>query len=161
MSDTEKPSEKQPENPRRGGLIASIVGGLVLLVLLIWWLLSGPATVEWAETTVPFDPACETDCEIVGYVTPGHGGTPEPLRLNPNVDDPIAQWAGCVQTFTECMEETPDVLACVNDGSCPSACKTEFARVAENANDLDARLDAFSKVFLDEGAFCRPEEGGE
>ncbi len=157
MSDT----ENAPDEPPRNGRMIGAALAAFLLVLLIWWLFSGPATIDWAETTVPYDPTCETDCEIVGYVTPGHRGTPEPLRLNPNVDDPIAQWAGCIQTFTECMDETPDVLACVDQGPCPLVCKAEFVRVAEAATDLDARLDAFSKTFLDEGAFCRPEEGAQ
>lgn len=154
-------ADNSPDEPRRNGLIAGVILALVLLALLIWWLLSGPPTVEWEETTVPYDPACETDCEIVGSVTPGHRGTPQALRLNPNVDDPIAQWAGCVQTFTECMEATPDVMACVEQGPCPAACKSEFARVASAAPDMDARLDAFAQTFLGEGAFCRPEEGAE
>lgn len=157
MSDAAKRSEKQ----KRYGVIAGVAAAFAFLLLLFWWLFTGPALVEWAETTVPFDPECAADCEIVGYVTPGHRGTPQPLLLNPNVDDPIAQWGRCVQSFTDCMDTTPDALVCIDQGSCPSACKSEYTRLAAAATDLDAHLQAFAEIFLDEGAYCRPEDGSE
>lgn len=137
---------------------AGVAVGVVLVLLLLWWLLRSSGSVEWAETTVPYDPTCATDCEVVGMISPGHRGAVMPLAVNPNVDDPIAQWADCIDTFTQCMEATPDPLACMAGGSCPDACRSAYAAEVSTVPGLEGQLRVFQEMFLDDEAFCRPPE---
>ncbi len=135
------------------------VGALIaigLLFALLWWLLSSGGQVEWAKTTVPYDPACATDCEVVGMITPGHRGPTMPVAINPHVDDPIAQWAVCIDAFTQCMEVEHAPLACMAKGTCPNACKSAYDTEASQPSDLEGQLRVFQEMFLNEGAYCRP-----
>lgn len=148
-------------NPNQRKLIAIALFGIVVLLLLLWWLLRGPAEVTWQETTVPYDPECATDCEAVALVAPGHRGQAELLMANPNVDDPIAQWGDCIDTFTTCMDRDRDSAACMTASSCPAECKDAYGSGLSDTEGLEAELTLFQSMFLEAGAYCRPiEEAG-
>ena len=153
------PTNEEVSGANRLRLIqAGVVVGIVLLLFLLWWFFRASGSVEWAETTIPYDPTCATDCEVVGMIAPGHRGSVMPLAVNPNVDDPIAQWAGCIDTFTQCMEADRDPLACMAGGNCPDACRSAYEEEASKTPDLEGQLRIFQEMFLDDEAFCRPTE---
>jgi hypothetical protein len=119
--------------------------------------LPGPLDV-WRPATVPFDPTCATGCTEVSRTAPlGHFQGTLRLRVNPAVDDPVAQWGDCLESVLVCYEADGALAACVAQAQCPPDCKTLFAEAAAGAADDEARVAAFEAVFVGAGAPCRPE----
>lgn len=111
----------------------------------------------WAPTSVPYDPTCARDCLEVGEYSAGHhvvGGLV--LRYNPAVDDPIAQWGDCLESMLVCLEGGSEARACMDEAACPTACKRLVEGHAGGATDKSDIVAAFERVFIDEGAPCRP-----
>lgn len=110
---------------------------------------------RWAPTTTAYDPTCASGCEVLKEGEFGHiGGIT--LSFNPNVDDPVAQWGDCIESFRVCMEGGGDVRGCSEGSVCPEDCKAELAARLQGAGELEAELAVFKAVYLDEGAPCLP-----
>jgi hypothetical protein len=115
----------------------------------------------WAPATVPFDPACTATCPEIARSAPlAHAGAALRVRVNPAIDDPIAQWGDCLESVLVCFEAQGTLAPCVEAAQCPPACKAHFAAQAAGAADEAARLDAFDALFLDPAAPCRPDDEG-
>ena len=114
----------------------------------------------WRPTTVPWDPECRSGCVEVARTVPlAHSGAELRFRMNPAVDDPIAQWGDCLESVLSCLERDGGRLApCIDDAACPAECKAVFRTRAAGAADEDARADAFEAVFVDRAAPCRPAD---
>jgi hypothetical protein len=111
----------------------------------------------WAPTTVPFDPTCK-DCTKVGTVSIPHMGEVDVLR-DSSVDDPVRQWARCVNGILDCIEETKDESGCVARSSCPGACKDDYAAHLKKLGrkDLETRWNALRAVFVSPTSRCTVE----
>jgi hypothetical protein len=116
----------------------------------------------WRPTTVPWDPECRTGCVAIARTAPlAHADAELLLRVNPAVDDPIAQWGDCLESILACLERDGGRLApCVDEAACPAECKALFRTQAAGATDEEARADAFEAVFVHRTAPCRPSAGG-
>ena len=114
-----------------------------------------PADERWAPTTVPHDPSCASGCEVIEQGDFGHIGELT-LLVNPNVDDPVAQWGDCIQSFRGCIEQGTDARACSEQSDCPESCRADYEGRIDGVSELEAQLDAFRAVYIDEGAPCLP-----
>jgi hypothetical protein len=113
----------------------------------------------WSPTTVPFDPACTTSCPEIARSHPlAHSEAVLALRVNPAIDDPIAQWGDCLESVLDCFERDGTLAPCIADAACPAECKALFQAQAAAAADEEARLDVFEAVFLERAAPCRPAD---
>jgi len=85
------------------------------------------------------------------------------LYVQPDVDDAIAQWGDCLDSVTRCIEDrgltSSNIVACVGESICPDTCKTTFSTEARGVSQVGAALDAFERVFINDGAACLPEGG--
>ena len=111
--------------------------------------------VEWSPTRVPYDPSCASDCEVVEEGNYGHIGELQ-LLVNPDIDDPIAQWGDCIESFTVCIDNGMDAQSCSEGSVCPEECRVEYEERLVGLSDLEAQLLAFQAVYIDEGARCVP-----
>ena len=109
----------------------------------------------WEETTVPYDPDCASGCIELANDHYGHIGDVE-WMVNPDVDDPIAQWGDCLQSFVDCMDGGGEPMACSQSSECPEACQREFSRRVEGVEDEEAQLDVFEAVYILDEAPCLP-----
>ncbi len=109
----------------------------------------------WRETTVAWEPGCSEGCVTLRADDFGHIGQLE-VKMNPLVDDPVAQWGGCLSSFIRCMDEGGDVLSCNAESTCPAPCRDELSRRARDLTTEAARMDAFEEVFVRRGGVCRP-----
>jgi hypothetical protein len=115
-----------------------------------------PDASPWRQTTTPYDPACSTGCKEIKHVRDHHGADLH-MRVNPNVDDAIAQWGDCLQSFTDCVgKDTTAIAQCVARSACPAPCRAAFASQAAGEGDPRRLLDIFESVFVRDGAMCRP-----
>ena len=92
----------------------------------------------WAPTTVPYDPECKTGCEPLAMGDYGHLGELE-ISYNPDVDDPIAQWADCLESFQACLFDGRDALECSQQSSCPAACRVDYESRIVGVTDVEAQ----------------------
>jgi len=115
----------------------------------------GAALGEWAPTTVAYDPSCASGCEVVEEGDYGHIGELR-LLVNPDVDDPIAQWGDCIESFTVCIDNGMDARSCSEGSVCPDECRAEYEGRLVGLSGLEAELRAFQAVYVDEGAPCLP-----
>lgn len=135
------------------------------IVLAVTYALNGcpdpPARLDvWHPATVPFDPECLSGCIELERTAPlGHSEAQIRLRINPDVDDPIAQWGDCLESVIACFERDGALGPCVEQATCPTECKALFRERAANAANEDARVDAFEAVLVDSDAPCRPADG--
>lgn len=113
---------------------------------------------RWAPTTTPYDPECASGCEVIAEGEFGHVGSVT-LAFNPNVDDPVAQWGDCIESFRACVDRGGDALACSESSECPEDCRATFAAQVEGVSELEAQVGVFKAVYLDEGAPCLPPLG--
>jgi len=114
-----------------------------------------PGDKRWAPTTVPYDPSCASGCEVIEEGDFGHIGKIM-LLANPDVDDPVAQWGDCIQSFRVCIEAGGDARPCSEGSECPEDCRAQLEERIRNVTDLRTQLDAFKGVYLDEDAPCLP-----
>lgn len=121
----------------------------------------------WKETTVTYDPTCSDGCvELLNRRAGAHGGGGK-LSVDPNVNDPIAQWGDCVGSIMSCYESRVTdesfnakreaaMHACVLESACPAECRDHYrASVEDNMARVNATLES---VFLGERAACLPTE---
>jgi hypothetical protein len=109
-----------------------------------------------ALATRPYDPTCAEGCEELLTGSDPHAGGLR-VMLDPLVDDPVAQWGDCVGEVVACLSEGGEPRPCVaGAGLCPSSCVALYDREAGAFADRDELLDAFERVFIDEGAPCAP-----
>jgi len=111
----------------------------------------------WLEPTVPYDPTCAGGCDETP-IELGHLRDGFTLRIDPNVDDAVAQWGDCVESMLVCLEAGSSARACVAAAECPEICKDLFDARAIGVSDEARLLDHFESVFIEEGAACRPVE---
>jgi hypothetical protein len=114
-----------------------------------------PTDDRWAPTTTPYDPTCASGCEVIEQGDFGHIGELT-LLVNPNVDDPVAQWGDCIDSFRLCIEKGTDARACSERSDCPESCRADYQDRIDGVNELEAQLEAFQAVFIDVGAPCLP-----
>ncbi|MCC6622531.1 MAG: hypothetical protein IT385_14800 [Deltaproteobacteria bacterium] len=113
--------------------------------------------VLWSPATVEHDPTCATGCVEVGRVPAGHHATQDfVFRVNPDVDDAVAQYGDCVESVLACLEAGTDLRTCAARGDCPTSCKRDFAARARGLTDLVEIRTAFEAVFILRDAPCRP-----
>ena len=104
----------------------------------------------WAPTTVPFDSTCAACREIGKGELADTGGAR--ILVDTQTDDPTAQWNRCLFGFLRCIDGGGEIPACVEQSTCPDACKQEFSR--QPATDFTAQTAAVDHVFFDDGALC-------
>jgi hypothetical protein len=115
-----------------------------------------PDASPWRPATTPYDPACSTGCKEIKHVREHHGADLHML-VNPRVDDAIAQWGDCLQSFTDCVgADTTAITQCAARSACPASCRAAFASQAAGESDPRRLLDIFESIFVRDGAMCRP-----
>lgn len=158
--------------PRRKILVLSLIAFIGVLAAFWFLFIRTPYGDVWAKTTVPYDPTCQSGCTAVNQLDGGqsHGASEIAVFVNPDVDDPIAQWGDCLQSIFTCVEAQSDpfqpgdqkastVKSCVAASSCPAACIERFSRRSTGgAADVEAALD---DIFIDKAGWCVPREGQE
>ena len=143
--------------PRRGVALVAAILAVVLAVgaAIAFW--STRPIDPWKPTTVPRTAACESGCTVIGEFDTAHGPR---IRVTeqPNVDDPVAQWADCLTSIRVCTErEGRGAFAgCVAKAACPALCITEFERRTGVKPDVERLRAAFEATFLADGAPCLP-----
>lgn len=119
-----------------------------------------PGDTVWKPTTAAYDPDCETGCETLRSGEGPHGGEVR-VSFNPAVDDPIAQWGDCLESFRSCVAVGGGAVACSQQSECPESCKQNFQGRASVLSDLGEQLDAFEAVYISENAPCLPPTSDE
>jgi len=171
----EVPPEPAPVDEKRkqpGLLVWAVPVGLILVLGVIAFFMFRPAPLPpdvWAETTVPFDPACTENCEeLGGVIDSAHGSPALEFSYNPNVDDAVAQYGDCMQSVFQCIADAElDPFAdqsqkaavtrgCVAQSICPAECKDRFA--SEASGSPAAVMTAFESTFIANDAWCLPRE---
>jgi hypothetical protein len=114
-----------------------------------------PGDIGWRPTSVAYDPACETGCETVYEREVGHVGEVT-VRANPDVDDAIAQWGDCLQSFISCMDAQNDVASCNASSDCPAGCRERVSQKIAGVADVNEQMELYETVFIAPGAPCRP-----
>jgi hypothetical protein len=137
-------------------------GLVVLFVITGLFLLIGKSETPWTPATVSYDPQCKKGCKELRSTSLTHLGNIS-LYVQPKVDDAIAQWGDCLDSVTQCIEDRgltgPDIIACVEKSICPQACKVAFSAQARDAIQVNEALDAFERVFINDGGVCLPGGG--
>jgi hypothetical protein len=152
------------------GLIALVI--LALLILIWIWVSPGsdrPPADLWQSATTDYNDECDDGCRVLVENIPAmHGdrdGVIMSLTTDPRLDDPIAQWGDCMDTVFTCLnDDTSDTDAeranglrlCVAESTCPNRCKDRFAQ--NSTGDLENVSAAFENLFLEENAWCLPQE---
>ncbi len=137
---------------------AWVVGGLALICGAVG---CSCERSPWSATTHPPDPTCDSGCVEVYRATSHHFGELV-LMLDPEIDDPPAQWAECAMGVLTCWwNEAREIPVCVDAATCPQTCKDAFHDAAEGALDEATLLAAFRRVFLDPGGRCSRPGGAE
>jgi hypothetical protein len=113
----------------------------------------------WGPTTTPFDPECVSGCEVIASEDFGHAGSVT-VSFNPEVDDPIAKWGDCLESFKACITDGGAALACSEQSACPETCRDDFEAQIDGVSDLAEQLAAFEATYINGDAPCRPT-GGE
>lgn len=114
-----------------------------------------PFSDVWEPTTVPYDPSCSSGCVVVEEGNFGHFGELEVLA-DLDVDDPIAQWGDCIESFTSCIDSGMDPQTCSEGSVCPEDCRADYEERIVGLSDLRAQLLQFQAVYVDVGAPCLP-----
>lgn len=153
------PFEQKTPNRRRLVLIGA--GGLIVLVAAIAFFFPRAPKSLWAPTTQLVGD-CGDACIDLGTHNFAHAGDVQ-FFYDPDVDDPVAQWAGCLDTILACVSEgsgdNPKLLgSCVTASSCPETCKNKFTNSLKSTDSAQGQLDKFEKVFLEDDAKCKPQE---
>jgi hypothetical protein len=115
-----------------------------------------PPDGPWAQATVAYDPDCATGCVTLQSREPVHG-VDLTILYNPDVDDPIAQWGDCLESFKVCITGGGAAAACSQQSQCPEVCRQDFETRVATLSDLAAQFDAFEAVYISDGAPCLPE----
>jgi len=113
-----------------------------------------PGSSVWQPTTIPFDPTC-ANCETIASGDYGHSGDLT-LSYDPDVDDAIAQWGDCLESFRRCLVGGGLALACSEQSICPESCRADFESRIGGLTELPAQIEAFEAVYIDDGAPCLP-----
>jgi len=113
----------------------------------------------WLPPSVPYDPDCGSGCDE-SSIELGHLGPGFTLRVDPDVDDAVAQWGDCVESMLVCLEGGNGARDCLATSQCPQICKELFDSRAVGVTDEERLLDVFETVMIEEGAACRPDEPG-
>jgi len=109
----------------------------------------------WRPASQQFRVDCDAQsCEDLGEVQIAHLGTVR-MYAQPDVDDAISQWAGCLDSALECLDSGLSAN-CVAVASCPTECKLEYAESVADASEPMAYLAEFQRIFIDAGGLCRP-----
>ena len=93
--------------------------------------------------------------EVIAAEEFGHAGDLT-LAYNPDVDDSIAKWGDCLESFKACITGGGAARACSEQSSCPETCRTEYESSLGAASGLEEELEAFEAVYIVAGAPCRP-----
>ncbi len=112
----------------------------------------------WGQATVPYDAPCGDACVPLLEGALG-GGAELRVVVNPTIDDPVTRWADCLQGIMRCVDAGEEPGACVAEAPCPSVCQEHYRVRATHLNDPDDQLDEIERVFVHEGAPCRPVPG--
>lgn len=121
----------------------------------------------WKKTTIDYDPECSDNCiELLERPAGAHGGSVR-LVVNPEIDDPVAQWGDCVGSIMACYENGIDsdstplhrdetMHTCILESACPAECRNHYSL---DVNDDMMRVNAaLESTFLGERASCLPTE---
>ncbi|WP_300543150.1 hypothetical protein [Maricaulis sp.] len=167
-ADTDAP-QADARRPGRAGTVLAIAGVLALGGWLGWRYLDRPPDDLWQAATVPYDPECSEGCEVFRDQIPaGHGGRYDAqltLLVDPDLDDPIAQWSDCVDSVFTCLgTDAPrddagragHLRGCVAQSACPDPCRQRYA--SRSGGGLDGAVEAFGTIFLEEDAWCAPRQ---
>jgi hypothetical protein len=115
-----------------------------------------PVNSLWATPKVPFDPVC-ADCPVADRMTMSHAGGTIEMRYHPAVDDPVVQWAACLDAALGCAEKGGTLPSCVASAPCPEPCRAAYAATAgAHSSERRAQFAAFEDTFIKAGAQCRP-----
>ena len=144
-----------------------LVAALVTAIYLNFFYVKPAGSNLWTTTTVPYDSTCKENCEVAGSLGNNHGSPEIDLLYNPNVDDSVAQWGDCLQSVFVCVsagnkpnisqiEKAGLARVCVQNSTCPAPCRERYGLKA--ANSPEAARQAFDDVFVNEDAWCRPQE---
>jgi hypothetical protein len=112
----------------------------------------------WEPTTEPFDPLCPGCVEVEESENLAHLGVEVTYLYDAAIDDPIAQWADCLGSMLDCLEQDGTISACAAAAACPSECKALYASRAPPGADEATLLDVLNGVYVECGAPCRPLE---
>ncbi len=121
---------------------------------------SGGVSVGWKPTTVPWTPDCQ-GCSTVYEAETTPGGNKLRIQSNSQVDDPVAQWAECVDEALACVRAgggAPALVGCVaSAGKCPQACRDMYAaQVAPVVGQPAEEQRVYQALFVARGGACRP-----
>lgn len=179
MSDSQhKPesegSDDEERRSRRLRVIVGIISAIIILLLLLQFCQFKPdrvveqrserpaqPTAEPAEFTKAEKPVCtpDDDCVVVARVSPGHRGERIDVLINPNLDDPIANWSRCLDAFMVCIGDGGAPDACLADAPCDDSCKTDALAALTGVVDVEAGLDVFEGFYVRPDAACYPAAG--
>lgn len=110
---------------------------------------------DWAPTTKAPPENCDGCPETPIAELGGHGAEVVFLQ-DTEVDDELAQWANCLHSFMDCVDDGETEDPCMRAAPCPSKCKDAyFDKVSSlGADDYDGRADALEDVFMKAGGVC-------
>lgn len=165
MAEEQEPGaeEKRPKSLWKWLLTLLVLATMAVAGWFVWQEMNAKPDI-WAPATVPFDPECTENCEILREGAGAHGSSdPEDkieFKYNPAVDDDIAQYGDCLEGIVNCMtaldvEDADGMRACVTNAPCPDLCKERFAEKA--SGDAAAVEKAFYDLFIDPAGICVPE----
>ncbi len=158
---------KPQKNKRIYFVLLVLAAALASAIYLNFFYVKPAGSNLWAATTISYDPTCAENCERAGSLGSNHGSPEIDLLYNPYVDDSVAQWGDCLQSIFVCVSEgtQPDfsqiekaslARTCVQNSTCPAPCRERYALKA--AKSPEVARQAFDDVFVNEDAWCRPQE---
>jgi len=164
---TKKLREKPQKLMRVYFVLLFLAAALASAIYINFFYVKPAGSNLWTTTTVPYDTSCAENCQVAGSLGSNHGTPEVDLLYNPNVDDSVAQWGDCLQSVFVCVSagNKPDIsqigkadLArlCVQNSTCPAPCRERYALTA--AKSPEAAKQVFDEIFVNEDAWCRPQE---
>lgn len=127
------------------------------------WRLSptGSEQGQWKPQTFFLDRNC-TGCVLVQKTQGGPHDIEVSVYEHPQLDDPTTQWSACVKEYIDCATDArrlPPTL-CISRAPCAESCRRRY-QAAAAGKDLRGAVIEFKRLFIGQGAACRPHEADE
>ncbi len=117
----------------------------------------------WQPTHHAFDPNRCKDGKCKEMLRlPMMGTSKLSFMVDPEVDDPVAQWSDCLASITQCIDHNDTFTVkgfheCVRQSTCPESCKDGFNHKTQHTSDIKGMMAAFDTYFIGEGGTCVPK----
>lgn len=109
----------------------------------------------WATPTKPPPDGC-AGCPELELGTLSHGIEVTFLQ-DPDVDDELVQWSGCINAYIDCVDADGELATCMEQGPCPQPCKDAYAERVAGTDDYDTHAGAIEAIFMNDGGLCTPD----